>query len=145
MGDACFCCVVGSGLRYTAPIGNAQADAQGLNNQARSASRRSAPAPIFFQPSGESNMNDQTAESADSGMKFGAAIEAMKAGKRVARAGWIGRGVWITHMSEGVCHDPESEIEYTVSGYLAIHTSDGRIAPWFAFTTHTLAEDWFVV
>ena len=90
-------------------------------------------------------MNDQTEESADSGMKFGAAIEALKAGKRVARAGWIGRGVWISHMSESVCHDPESEIEYTVSGYLAIHTSDGRIAPWFAFTTPTLAEDWFVV
>ena len=50
MGDACFCCVVGSGLMYTAPIGNAQADALMKQDAGRLCRtlrhRRSAPAPI---------------------------------------------------------------------------------------------------
>ena len=79
------------------------------------------------------------------GMSFGLAIEALKQGKRVARAGWNGKGMWITHMSEGVCHDPDSGIEFPVSEFLVVHNADGRIVPWFASQTDMLAEDWAIV
>ena len=79
------------------------------------------------------------------GMSFGLAIEALKQGKRVARAGWNGKGMWITHMSEGVCHDPDSGIEFPVSEFLVVHNADGRIVPWFASQTDMLADDWAIV
>ena len=94
------------------------------------------------------------------GMTFGLAIEALKAGKKVARAGWNGKGMWIAYT-------PGSEFapELAKSGHAAAHRAeeapreDVRLLPhidmraadgsmvvgWLASQTDMLAEDWAVV
>lgn len=81
------------------------------------------------------------------GMTFGLAIEALKMGKKVARAGWNGKGIFI----ELQVPDQYSKMS---SPYIFIDTtglqSDNPDAPrsrvpWLASQTDTLAEDWRVV
>ena len=79
------------------------------------------------------------------GMSFGLAIEALKGGAHVARTSWNGRGQWVSHMQSGVCHDIDTGEEFEVSEFLAIKTVDGRIVPWVASQTDTLADDWHIV
>jgi hypothetical protein len=79
------------------------------------------------------------------GLTFGMAIEALKKGLKVSRAGWNGKGMWVTRMDSGVCHNPESDDEYTVREYLAMKTADNQIVPWTASQTDMLSEDWEIV
>lgn len=81
------------------------------------------------------------------GMTFGLAIEALKMGKKVARRGWNGKGIFI----ELQVPDQYSKMS---SPYIFIDTtglqSDNPDAPrsrvpWLASQTDTLAEDWRVV
>lgn len=81
------------------------------------------------------------------GMTFGLAIEALKMGKKVARAGWNGKGIFI----ELQVPDQYSKMS---SPYIFIDTtglqSDNPDAPrsrvpWLASQTDMLAEDWRVV
>lgn len=76
------------------------------------------------------------------GMTFGQAIEALKAGERVARQGWNGKGMWLglhvgTFVREG------AELEY--SAYIMMKTADNKLVPWLASQTDMLAEDWEVL
>lgn len=101
------------------------------------------------------------------GMTFGQAIEAMKAGQRVSRAGWNGKGMWIVYMS-GMSLPPfntqgtdrkvndrtarwigEDQPLHTLP-YIAMWTIDatGRRAwlpGWLASQSDMLAEDWTIV
>lgn len=81
------------------------------------------------------------------GMTFGLAIEALKMGKKVARRGWNGKGIFI----ELQVPDQHSKMS---SPYIFIDTtglqSDNPDAPrsrvpWLASQTDMLAEDWRVV
>lgn len=82
-------------------------------------------------------------------MDFGDAICALKAGQRVARAGWNGKGMWLTHVSAG-SYDVGSR---TASGadpdkllpWIGMKTADGGFVPWLASQTDVLAEDWAIV
>ena len=94
-------------------------------------------------------------------MTFGLAIEALKLGKKVARAGWNGLGMWVTIAGPiagtTIGHDkfwspnnaqfaydqPNSEV--TVRPYFTIKTSDDEIASWAPSVGDCLAEDWMVV
>jgi hypothetical protein len=80
-----------------------------------------------------------------SAMTFGQAIEALKAGQKVARFGWNGKGMWVTRMDSGVCHNPKSDDEYTVREYIAMKTVDNQIVPWTASQTDMLSEDWMII
>lgn len=91
-------------------------------------------------------------------MNFGEAIEAMKAGKRVARAGWNGKGMWCiynpgskgeTHKMSGLykkygidkCEILPHFDMYTVN-------SSGRRAMlpgWLASQSDMNATDWEIV
>lgn len=65
-------------------------------------------------------------------MTFGAAIEQMKAGERVAREGWNGKGMYLF-----VETFPERETCITM------FTAQGRRQPgWLASQADMLAEDW---
>ena len=83
------------------------------------------------------------------GMFFGHAIEALKAGHKVYRAGWNGKGMWLTHVSAG-SYDVGSR---TASGadpdkllpWIGMKTADGGFVPWLASQTDMLAEDWLVL
>ena len=80
-------------------------------------------------------------------MSFGHALAALKDGKRVARAGWNGKGMWLIHFDAD---------EYSVEAYkmfdaerlgafIAFRASCGSLVPWLASQTDMLAEDWKVV
>ena len=80
-------------------------------------------------------------------MKFGKAIEALKEGKRVARNGWNGKGIFI----ELQVPDANSKMS---SPYIYIDTtgldSDNvdaprSLVPWLASQTDMLSEDWVVL
>jgi len=75
---------------------------------------------------------------------FGDAIRALKDGKKVARAGWNGKGMWIAIVFDVEptsigCHN------YRHNNYIVIRTPDNALTPWNASQQDALAEDWEVV
>lgn len=99
------------------------------------------------------------------GMSFGLAIEAMKKGQRVARAGWNGRGMWLRHINPYAPHpdtiggrtsgvitnpyfkaaDNNAEAEGTMIPWIGMKTADNCFVPWLASQTDMLADDWCIV
>lgn len=72
-------------------------------------------------------------------MTFGQAIEALKAGKRVSRTGWNGRGMRIGLERP----DPDVPTRGPMTlPYIFIRTVNGDHVPWVASQTDMLAEDW---
>lgn len=71
-------------------------------------------------------------------MNFGQAIEALKTGSRVERAGWNGKGMWLK------LHTVTAESHMTLP-YIFMSTVDGNFVPWLASQTDMLAEDWTLV
>ena len=88
------------------------------------------------------------------GMTFGQAIINLKDGKRVARAGWNGKGMFLflvpgsrITVSEGrplaAVFPVGAEVDYLP--HIDMKTADGKVVPWLASQTDVLAEDWTVV
>lgn len=88
---------------------------------------------------------------------FGQAIEALKAGKRVSRKGWNGKGMFLFLLPAGTVpvkaiHDPalreviEKEVgceTFEALGSIRMFTADKKILTgWLASQTDMLAEDW---
>lgn len=77
-------------------------------------------------------------------MNFGQALDAMKAGEKVQRSGWNGKGLWLELQRPG----PFSKmtLPYIFMSYPddAINTPGARV-PWLASQTDMLAEDWSVI
>lgn len=84
-------------------------------------------------------------------MTFGDALEAMKDGKRVARDGWNGKGMYIFLAYEPDFNTPADlsafkDMEVEVGDMLVMKTAQDTFAPgWLASQADMLAEDWFVV
>ena len=96
-------------------------------------------------------------------MDFGGAIAALKAGKKVARGGWNGKGMFIVLM--GALYLPPYNTTDTArkvndrtakwigedkpldsQPYLAMYTAQGKWQPgWLASQADMLGEDWMVV
>lgn len=94
------------------------------------------------------------------GMTFGDAIVAMKAGKRVARAGWNGKGMYIWLMPGSVVkrrgditdphlkqiNDESGSDSITFGPSARMRTADGSVLTgWLASQTDMFAEDWCIV
>lgn len=80
------------------------------------------------------------------GMTFGLAIEALKAGKKVSRVGWNGKGMWIgLHKEGGDFVREECGTTLTYRDYIVMKTADDQLVPWVASQTDMLAEDWQIV
>lgn len=83
-------------------------------------------------------------------LTFGLAIEALKKGRRVARAGWNGKGMWLG-LVEGYEYNPDKgEATAYALGcvklpWIGMKTADGCFVPWLASQTDMLAEDWTIV
>ena len=76
-------------------------------------------------------------------MDFGKALEELKAGKRVARQGWNGKGMWINLCIPDGKYTLECTGEtYDRLPYIYMKTSDNKLVPWLASQTDILAEDW---
>lgn len=93
-------------------------------------------------------------------MNFGQAIEALKAGKKVARTGWNGKGMFIymvrgtlvdkdrlrneayTHLKDcDSCGDSTGAV--TINAHIDMKAADGSVVVgWLASQTDMLAEDW---
>ncbi|RQQ19716.1 DUF2829 domain-containing protein [Burkholderia stagnalis] len=85
------------------------------------------------------------------GLTFGLAIEALKKGARVARAGWNGKNMWLVMAGSG------GNWSAAVGGgampddwrgnlpFIAMFTADKHLVPWLASQTDMLADDWRVV
>jgi hypothetical protein len=68
-------------------------------------------------------------------MGFGQALEALKAGRRVARNGWNGKGMWLELQRP----DEHSKMKRP---YIFIHPSPEFVVPWVASHADLLGEDW---
>ena len=74
-------------------------------------------------------------------MNFGQALESLKLGSRVARAGWNGKGMYITLIKPGnAMHQG-----YDMQPCIGMKTADNKMQPgWLASQNDLLAEDWSV-
>lgn len=85
------------------------------------------------------------------GMNFGLALEAAKMGKRIARAGWNGKGMYVFLIDVADLHTNAdlSGLEgkdVTVRDCFAMKCADDSICPgWLASQTDMLADDWCVL
>jgi len=70
-------------------------------------------------------------------MLFGHAIEALKAGHKVARRGWNGKGMW-------VCMQRPDENSKMSHPYIYMRTAGGGNVPWVASHTDIFANDWHI-
>ena len=66
---------------------------------------------------------------------FGWALDQLRAGRRVCRSGWNGKGMWI----ELQVSDEHSKMTLP---YIFICTAQGHLVPWVASQTDVLATDW---
>mgnify|MGYP000947757345 CR=1 FL=1 len=93
-------------------------------------------------------------------LNFGQAIEALKDGKRVAREGWNGKGMFLFLLPAGTVptkaiHDPalRAVVGYEIGGEtfealgsIRMFTADKKILTgWLASQTDMLAEDWTIL
>ena len=81
-------------------------------------------------------------------MPFETALSLLKSGRRVARAGWNGKGMWLFLVDpvrdlgvNGVEAHPGVP-PLPMLPFLAMKTADMRVVPWLAPRTHILARDW---
>ena len=74
-------------------------------------------------------------------LTFGEALQLLKDGKKVARRGWNGKGLWLELQT------PDAHSKMTLP-YLYLNYPDdaqntpGARVPWLASQTDVLAEDW---
>jgi hypothetical protein len=93
------------------------------------------------------------------GMTFGHAIEAAKKGSKIARAGWNGKGMWVSHSpghaglkAEDIWTPNVKEVAIANGGdidilpYFNMKTADNKIqCGWLASQSDMLADDWMIV
>jgi hypothetical protein len=92
-------------------------------------------------------------------MDIGEAVSALRDGKRIARAGWNGKGMWLA--MQGACFSPADKPTTTVQThdangnphrgfsiatmtepYVFLHTAQGGTIPWNCSQADLLAVDW---
>ena len=94
-------------------------------------------------------------------MTFGLAIEALKKGKKVARKGWNGKGMYLWLLPEAKikkewcrderlleCFGENEELLCLGSIRMYTHDSSGReavLTGWLASQSDMLSEDWYIV
>lgn len=86
-------------------------------------------------------------------LSFGHAVVALKAGHRVARRGWNGKGMFLFLVPGSTfkvnrppllgIYPEGTEINY--HSHIDMKTADGKVVPWLASQTDVLADDWVVL
>ena len=88
-------------------------------------------------------------------LSFGDAVELLKAGKRVARSGWNGKGMFLYYVPENKYPAARNTLN-TLDGlfednlvpyaaYIAMKTAQDNVIPWLASQSDVLAQDWVIV
>lgn len=95
-------------------------------------------------------------------MDFSDALREVKQGKKIAREGWNGKGMWLYLVpANGYPAQTEAAKEYwrgkggnsidtpvpvvPYGAYIAMKTAQENVVPWLASQTDVLADDWSVV
>lgn len=86
-------------------------------------------------------------------LDFGAVVDGLKKGKRYARSGWNGKGMFIFLVNGSnfkVNREPLLTImgegtEVTYRPHVDMKTVDGEIVPWICSQSDMLANDWCLV
>ena len=88
-------------------------------------------------------------------LSFGHAVMAAKEGKRIARAGWNGKGMFLYFVPANLYpasrNTGGSMIGYYEDDmvpyreYLAMKTAQNDVVPWMASITDYMADDWMIV
>lgn len=81
--------------------------------------------------------NDGTLSIKGDSMGIGDAVKAMQDGKRVARGGWNGKGMYVA------LQVPDEHSANTLP-YVWMRTADGQRVPWLCSQTDLLATDWAI-
>ena len=86
-------------------------------------------------------------------MTFGQALIELKAGGKVAREGWNGKGMFLFLVGGSTfkvnrppllgIYPEGTEINY--HAHVDMKTADGQIVPWLCSQTDMLAEDWEIL
>lgn len=66
---------------------------------------------------------------------FGWALEELKKGEKLTRAGWHGKGMYIN------LQRPDAGSKMTLP-YIYMKTPDSKLVPWLASQTDLLEHDW---
>jgi len=74
----------------------------------------------------------------------------MKKGRKVARVGWNGKGMWLRHVEPyndmGITDAQVDKVtDATLLPWIGMKTADNKFVPWLASQTDMLAEDWVIV
>jgi hypothetical protein len=94
-----------------------------------------------------------TEDDVDQLMSFGGAVEALKAGKRVAREGWNGKGMYL-FLVNGSTFKVDREPLLSILGegtsvdyhaHIDMKTAQGYVVPWLASQVDILSRDWVIV
>lgn len=84
-------------------------------------------------------------------LTFGLAVEALKKGHKVARAGWNGKGMWLIYIPDDqwYCSGNTMFLDNFkgIKGcpWIGMKTADDKFVPWLASQTDVLAEDWVII
>ena len=88
------------------------------------------------------------------GLNFGLALEALKAGSRVARAGWNGKGMWLMlvrgtpdcPIAPGSVYNGKGLSIVDIDAHIDMYTAKGTMQPgWLASQADMLADDWVIL
>jgi hypothetical protein len=87
-------------------------------------------------------------------MNFGEALKHLKFGKKLARTGWNGKGMYLIYVpgsknikpTEGSPYAKAGLTELDINPHVDMMTANGSMQPgWLASQTEMLAEDWEIV
>ena len=91
-------------------------------------------------------------------MNFGQALEAIKQGKKIQRAGWNGLGMWValqvgskidSSLARGGAAKQLADLgevkEIVINPHLSIKNADNSISTWVPSVNDCIAEDWNVL
>jgi hypothetical protein len=78
-------------------------------------------------------------------LSFCHALEALKAGERVSRAGWNGKNMWLVLVtSANYAVDAVRSGSHCVRPFIGMKTANDEFVPWVASQSDMLANDWQV-
>lgn len=83
---------------------------------------------------------------------FGTAVSYMKAGAKVTRTGWNGKGMFLFLVPGSVFKVSRPPLmgiypegtEVTYCPHIDMKTADDKVVPWLASQSDVLAEDWMI-
>ena len=82
---------------------------------------------------------------------FGKALIELKSGRKVARKGWNGKGMWLILINgedNDICSSALNDMKgktFDLLPWIGMKTADDKFVPWLASQTDVLAEDWEVL